>query len=57
MGILPFYNHVFWKFPSSSSKISINLILEAVCKTDTAFHALALKIESCAYCGVSTVHI
>lgn len=41
--ILPSDSHAFWKFPSFSSKININLILEAVCKIDLAFHALALK--------------
>lgn len=47
MDILPFHSHVivsFWKFPSSLSKINTNLILEAVCKIDSAYHAFALKM-------------
>lgn len=44
MDILPSRSHAFWKFPSSWSKININFILEAVCKIDSAFHALALKM-------------
>lgn len=40
MDILPSHSHAFWKFPSSSSKINNNLVLEAVCKMDSAFHAL-----------------
>lgn len=57
MDILPFHDHAFWKFPSISSKININLILEAVCKVDAVFCALALEIESCACCGIFTVRI
>lgn len=57
MDILPSHSRAFWKFPSSLSKINTGLILEAVCKIDSAFHALALKIQSCAYCGAFTVRI
>lgn len=43
MDILPSHSHAFWKFPSSFCKVNINLILEAVCKIDSAFHEFALK--------------
>lgn len=43
MDILPSHSHAFWKSPSSLSKINTNLILEAVCKIDSAYHAFALK--------------
>lgn len=33
----------FWKFPSSSSKINIDLMLEAVYKVDSVFHTFALN--------------